>query len=128
MKWKFSLSATSDHKFSLKLLLKNIKRFWNEMGTAYYATNLRKCLNKAKQTTFRIFQNSERNLVMHFHKTVYTDIFHNFIRFHWVSEIYTVPELEVRFSKRLEMIEKQNNFCISCLYLQEYKKGFAFLT
>ena len=24
---------------------------------------------------------------MHFHKTVYTDIFHNFIRFHWVSEI-----------------------------------------
>ena len=26
------------------------------------------------------------------------------------------------------MIEKQNNFWISCMYLQEYKKGFAFLT
>ena len=25
---------------------------------------------------------------MHFHKTVNTDIFHNFIRFHWVCEIY----------------------------------------
>ena len=36
-----------------------------------YAQNLRKCSNKAKQTNFRIFQNSERNLVMHFHKTVY---------------------------------------------------------
>ena len=36
-----------------------------------YAPNLRKCQNKAKQTTFRIFQNSERNLVMHFHKTEY---------------------------------------------------------
>ena len=41
--------------------------------------NLRKCLNKAKRTIFRIFPNSERNLVMHFHKTVNTDIFHNFI-------------------------------------------------
>ena len=41
---------------------------------------------------------------------------------------YTVPELDVRFSKRLEMIEKQNNNCISHFYLQEYKKGFAFLT
>ena len=47
----------------------------NELGTAYqdvllyYAPNLRKCLNKAKQTTFTTFQNSEGNLVMHFHKT-----------------------------------------------------------
>ena len=37
-----------------------------------YAPNLRKCLNKAKQTIFRIFLNSERNLAMHFHKTVIT--------------------------------------------------------
>ena len=44
------------------------------------------------------------------------------------NPIYTVPELEVRISKRLEMIEKQNNFCISYIHLQEYKKGFAFLT
>ena len=36
-----------------------------------YAQNLRKCHNKAKQTIFRIFQNSERNLIMHFHETVY---------------------------------------------------------
>ena len=36
-----------------------------------YAQNLRKCPNKAEQTIFRIFQNSERNLVMHFHKTAY---------------------------------------------------------
>ena len=36
-----------------------------------YATNMRKCQNKAKQTTFRIFQKSERNLVMHFQKTKY---------------------------------------------------------
>ena len=42
--------------------------------------------------------------------------------------MYRVSELEVTNFKRLEMIEKQNNFCISCLYLQEYKKGFAFLT
>ena len=41
---------------------------------------------------------------------------------------YTVSELEVTNYKRLEMIEKQNNFWISCMYLQEYKKGFAFLT
>ena len=36
-----------------------------------YAPNLRKCLNEAKQTILRIFPNSERNLVMHFHKTVF---------------------------------------------------------
>ena len=36
-----------------------------------YAQYLRKCHNKAKQTIFRIFQISEINLVMHFHKTVY---------------------------------------------------------
>ena len=41
---------------------------------------------------------------------------------------YRVSELEVRNLKRLEMIEKRNIFCISCLYLQEYKKEFAFLT
>ena len=41
---------------------------------------------------------------------------------------YTVSELEVRYLKRLEMIRKQNNFDITCLYLQEYKKEFAFLT
>ena len=41
---------------------------------------------------------------------------------------YTVSELEVTNYKRLEMIEILNNCCISCLYLQEYKKGFAFLT
>ena len=41
---------------------------------------------------------------------------------------YTVSELEVRNLKCLEMIEKQNNFDITCLYLQEYKKAFAFLT
>ena len=45
-----------------------------------------------------------------------------------LSYIYTVSELEVRNLKRLEMIEKQNNFDITCLYLQEYKKEFAFLT
>ena len=39
-----------------------------------------------------------------------------------------MSELEVRNLKRLEMIEKQNNFDITCLYLQEYKKEFAFLT
>ena len=41
---------------------------------------------------------------------------------------YTVSELEVRNLKPLEMIEKPNNFGITCLYLQEYKKAFAFLT
>ena len=61
---------------------------WTQHIKMDYAQNLRKCPNKAKQTIFRIFQNSKRNLVMHFHKTVYTDIFHYFIRFHWVSEIY----------------------------------------
>ena len=44
------------------------------------------------------------------------------------AEMYTVSELEVRFLKRLEMIEKLNNFDITCLYLQEYKKAFAFST
>ena len=44
---------------------------WGQHITMNYAQNLRKCPNKAKQTTFRIFQNSERSLVMHFHKTVY---------------------------------------------------------
>ena len=39
-----------------------------------------------------------------------------------------MSELEVTNFKRLEMIEKQNNFYITCLYFQEYKKGFAFLT
>ena len=42
--------------------------------------------------------------------------------------VYTVSELEVTNYKRREMIEILNNCCISCLYLQEYKKGFAFLT
>ena len=37
-------------------------------------------------------------------------------------------QLEVTFLKRLEMIEKQNNFDITWLYLQEYKKAFAFST
>ena len=49
-----------------------------------YAPNLRKCLNKAKQTTFRTFHNSEGNLVMHFHKTcvqIYFVISLNFIEF-----------------------------------------------
>merc|ERR1712020_772158 len=41
---------------------------------------------------------------------------------------YTVSELEVRFLKRLEMIEKLNNFDITCLHLQVYKKEFAFST
>ena len=41
---------------------------------------------------------------------------------------YTVSELEVRNLKPLEMIEKPNNFGITCLYLQEYKKAFAFST
>ena len=41
---------------------------------------------------------------------------------------YTVSELEVTNLKRLEMAEKQNNFDITWLYLQEYKKEFAFLT
>ena len=45
-----------------------------------------------------------------------------------VKSTYTVSELEVRYLKRLEMIGKQNNFDITCLYLQEYKKEFAFLT
>ena len=35
------------------------------------APNLIKYLNEAKQTIFRIFPNSERNLVMHFQKTKY---------------------------------------------------------
>ena len=43
---------------------------------------------------------------------------------HYIN--YTVSELEVRYLKRLEMIGKQNNFDITCLYLQEYKKEFAF--
>ena len=41
---------------------------------------------------------------------------------------YTVSELEVTNYKRLEMIEILNNCRISCLYLQEHKKGFAFLS
>ena len=45
-----------------------------------------------------------------------------------IEYLYTVSELEVRFLKRLEMIEKLNNFDITCLYLQEYKKEFAFST
>ena len=36
--------------------------------------------------------------------------------------------LEVTFFKHLEMTEKQNKLYLKCLYLQEYKKGFAFLT
>ena len=67
---------------------KNSDMNWELHIKMHYAQNLRKCLNEAKKTIFRMFPNSERNLVMHFHKTVYTDIFHNFIRFHWVSEIY----------------------------------------
>ena len=51
---------------------------------------------------------------------------HNFLGTHYLS--YRVSELEVRNLKRLEMIEKPSIFCISCLYLQEYKKEFAFLT
>ena len=48
---------------------------------------------------------------------------------HWaLFHMYRVSELEVRNLKRLEMIEKPSIFCISCLYLQEYKKEFAFLT
>ena len=39
-----------------------------------------------------------------------------------------VSELEITNFKRLELIEKQNNFDITSLYLQEYKKEFAFLT
>ena len=54
---------------------------WGQHITMNYAQNLRKCPNKAKQTTFRIFQNSERNLVMHFHKTVYRYI----LSFHWAT-------------------------------------------
>ena len=50
---------------------------WAQHIKMDYAPNLRKCLNKAKQTIFRIFQNSERNLVMHFHKTVYIPCFNN---------------------------------------------------
>ena len=45
-----------------------------------------------------------------------------------VRGTYTVSELEVRNLKPLEMIEKPNNFGITCLYLQEYKKAFAFST
>ena len=36
--------------------------------------------------------------------------------------------LEVTFFKHLEMTEKQNKLYLKCLYLQEYKKGFASLT
>ena len=57
---------------------------WAQHIKIDYASNLRKYLNKAKQTTFRIFQNSERNLVMHFHKTcfyIYFIISLNFIEF-----------------------------------------------
>ena len=36
-----------------------------------YAQYLRKKSNKGLKTPFRIFQNSERNLAMHFRKTVY---------------------------------------------------------
>ena len=41
---------------------------------------------------------------------------------------YTVYRLEVTFLKLLEMIEKWIKFYFWCLYLKEYKKGFAFLT
>ena len=39
-----------------------------------------------------------------------------------------MSELEVTNLKRLEMIGKRNNSDITCLYLHEYKKEFAFLT
>ena len=41
---------------------------------------------------------------------------------------YTVFGLEVTFFKHLEMTEKQNKLYLKCLYPQEYKRGFAFLT
>ena len=43
---------------------------WAQQIMMDYA-QMRKYPNKVKQTIFRIFQNSERNLVMHFHKTAY---------------------------------------------------------
>ena len=39
-----------------------------------------------------------------------------------------MSELEVTNLKRQEMVGKQNKFDITCLYLQEYKKEFIFLT
>ena len=84
MKWKSSLSGDSKLKCSVKLLLKmgkNSYMDWGQYITMNYAQNLRKYPNKTKQTTFRIFQNSERNLVMHFHRNVYRYI----SSFHWAS-------------------------------------------
>ena len=63
-----------------KIGKKNSYMDWGQHITMNYAQK-RKCPNNAKQTTFRIFQNSERNLVMHFHKTVYRYI----SSFHWAS-------------------------------------------
>ena len=50
---------------------KNSDMDWAQHINMDYAQNFRKCPHKDKQTTFRIFQNSERNLVVHFHKTLY---------------------------------------------------------
>ena len=43
--------------------------YWALHEKIDYAQNLRKSPMKANKTTFRIFQSSERNLVMHFQKT-----------------------------------------------------------
>ena len=58
---------------------KNPDMDWTQHITMDYAQNLRKCPNKAKQSTFRKFQNSERNLVMHIFIKPYIDIFRHFI-------------------------------------------------
>ena len=65
-------------------------------------------------------------LIINFHYCDQTD--RGILVVKWMCTFYTVNKLEVRFSKGLKMIVKQNNFYITCLYLQEYKKGFAFLT
>ena len=72
------LSVNSNRKFNLKLLLKNVKKS-SDMNWALYIISImpqiwKNCLNMAKQRTFRTFRNSERNLVMHFHKPVYRHI------------------------------------------------------
>ena len=50
---------------------KKIHMVWAHHIKTDFAQKLIKCPNKAKQTIFRIFRNSERNLVMHFHKTCF---------------------------------------------------------
>ena len=109
-----------------------------------YAQNSRKCPIKVRQTTFRIFQNSQRNLVTHFHKTVYISWFHDTGLWEWLGVgpynfrrgcFSYVPEPNyTNFQQKISMKSFKNDFLNFCeivpfwILVPGYMTGWIFIS